>query len=174
MNPRVVRPRTGSPRRGSVITSGVVVVAALLAGFDTPALAAADARAASVTEDLGKAQICVSGTHGRFARLALLDRDRHVVTVFHLRKGCRTFRLGADLSAGTYVVKHRAPRGRLTRETYSDYLWCDENGGCLISAVSRDRNYVPPPAKKVKAVKFTVDEHSAVTVGFRSVKARRG
>jgi hypothetical protein len=156
--------------------TSVVIATALLGGFDAPAQAARDAPDAPVSsyqEELGKAHLCVSGTHGKFARLAVLDRHHHVVKVFHLRKGCRTFRLGVDLKKGTYTVKHRAPKGRLTREVTRDYLWCDANGGCLIGAATRDPHYVPPPAKKVKAIKFRVNRQSAVTVEFHSVKNRR-
>ncbi len=146
-------------------TSGALIAGLLLATNSPVQAVAAD----PVPLD---AHICVSNNQGGSSRLAILDEDRHVLQVFRLSKGCRTLRLGVDLPAGHYIIKHRAPKGRLTGRVTSVTATCDENGGCIGGGVSRDRNEPPPRLKKLKSARFVLSKYAAGSVFFESVKNR--
>jgi hypothetical protein len=151
-------------RLAAVGTSGALIAGLLMAN--------SPARAVEADPDPLDAYICVSNNQGGSSRLAILDEDRHVLQVFRLNKGCRILRLGVDLPAGHYIVKHRAPSGRLTGRVTAVTATCDENGGCIGGGVSRDRNEPSPRLKKVKSARFVLSKYAAGAVFFESVKNR--
>jgi hypothetical protein len=146
-----------------LIASGTI---ATMAGAGL--VAAAPAQAAPTLEG-GVQRVCVSGTHGKYARLALLDAHRQVLAIYHVRSGCLTFRVGDNLPPGTYRIKHRAPKGRLTGrvDTSGGFVNPDGSAG---SATSRDRG--PVHLKKVKSATFEIGPTLFGSVSFNSVRNR--
>jgi hypothetical protein len=144
------------------------VSAALMLGL--MALGGGSAEAAPADErDFGVEVVCVKNNQGGFSRLALLNDDRELLKVYHLRRGCLTFRVGEDLPAGSYIIRHRAPKGRLTGAVTTSGF-SGRPGGPQISGISVDGR--SPSLKKVKSRPFGLGPNSGGSIVFSTVKNR--
>ena len=146
-----------------------MIAGGTIAGTTTVGLVAAAPVQAAPALGAGVQTVCVSGTHGRYARLTLLDANRHRLAVFHVRKGCLTFRADKDLPSGIYRIKHRAPNGHLTGHVMRSGGFVNPDGSAG-SAASRDRN--PPHLRKVKSAEIELGPTFFGTLNFSSVKKR--
>ncbi len=142
------------------------VSAALVAGVMALGGGAAEAAPADERE-YGVEVVCVKNNQGGYSRLALLNDDRELLKVYHLRKGCLKFRVGEDLPAGSYIIRHRAPKGRLTGAVVTSGF-SGRPGGPQISGISVERR--PPSLKKVKSRAFGLGPNSGGSIVFSTVK----
>ncbi len=146
------------------VVAGATSVA-LVGGLTLIATASPSAQAASAYS-VGVQKVCVAGTQGKYARLTLLRKNGEVLATYHVRRGCLTFRVGESLPPGQYVIRHHAPRGRLTGRVESSGGFRNPDGG-EGSATSRDRR--PPVKKKMKSRGFAMDPYQFGSITFRSV-----
>lgn len=152
------------PFRRRAVAGGVS--AAVAGGLFLLAAPSPSAQAASTAA--GVQTVCVSGTQGKYARLALLNKKRERLAIYHVRRGCLTFRVGESLPAGEYIIRHRAPRGRLTGSVHTS-SGSESPDGTAISGTSLDRNQ---PLRKVKARGFEMHPTAFGSISFHSVKNR--
>ena len=145
-------------RSGALLATGLLTASLVTSASPAVGAAAVDSR-------YGTYNVCASGNGRSYARLALLDDQHERLAILHLRRRCLTFRLG-ELPAGDYVIRYRAPKGRLAGVIGSSSISHNPDGTAL-GAANRDRRLRNP--RKITIVRFTLDPNASTAVYLRTV-----